>query len=98
MEFTTTTTSITPVTTNNTATTEGITMNVNYQTDLRLLSNRKAIELNSISTTNEYEKRSAVININKKYAVIIEALEGLYAIGVEHSCSLASIVATFDTI
>lgn len=95
MEFTTTTTS---VTTNNTTTTEGITMNVNYQTDLRLLSNRKVIELNSINTTNEYEKRSAVININKKYTVIIEALEGLYAIGVEHSCSLASIVATFDTI
>jgi hypothetical protein len=86
MEFTTT------LSVNNTAS------NVNFQTDLRLLTNRKIIELNAISTTNEYERRGAILKIEQKYTVIIEALVGLYDLGIEHSCSLASIISTFHSI
>ena len=41
----------------------------NLNTDLRLLSNRKAIELNSLSNLNAYDLRSAQIKINWKYEV-----------------------------
>jgi hypothetical protein len=83
---------------NNATPVKDVTLNVNYQTDLRLLSNRKAIELNSISIDNAYERRLAMINIEKKYAVIIEALVGLYELGIEHNCSLASIISIYTSI
>lgn len=74
------------------------TTNTNFATDLRLLSNRKAIELSNIKATNEYEIRSAKIIIERKYKIVIEALEGLYEMGVEHSCSLVELINSFDSI
>lgn len=70
----------------------------NLNTDLRLLSNRKAIELNNLYNLNAYDLRSAQIKINWKYEVIIEALTGLHEIGVEHVCNLSELVYSFDAI
>lgn len=70
----------------------------NLNTDLRLLSNRKAIELNSLSNLNAYDLRSAQIKINWKYEVIIEALTGLHEMGVEHSCNLSDLINNFEVI
>lgn len=70
----------------------------NLNTDLRLLSNRKAIELNSLSNLNAYDLRSAQIKINWKYEVIIEALTGLHEMGVEHSCNLSDLISNFEAI
>lgn len=74
----------------------GITTNLN--TDLRLLNNRKAIELNSLVNLNAYDLRSAQMKINWKYEVIVEALTGLHKLGVEHSCNLSELVANFEAI
>jgi hypothetical protein len=80
----------------------GITINTNLNTalntDLRLLNNRKAIELNSLTSINEYDLRSAQIKIEWKYQVIIEALEGLYTLGIQHSCNLAYLTNNFEAI
>ncbi len=70
----------------------------NLTADLRLLSNRKALELNSLSNLNEYELRSAKIRIEWKFQVIIEALEGLHDLGINHSCNLSELVNTFEAI
>jgi hypothetical protein len=72
--------------------------NTNLSTDLRLLHNRKAIELNSLSNLNAYDLRSAQIKINWKYEVIVEALTGLHDMGVAHSCNLSELVANFEAI
>jgi hypothetical protein len=76
------------MTTNNTA----------LATDLRLLNNRKAIELASLTNLSAYDLRGAQIKIEWKYQVIIEALEGLYTLGVQHSCNLAYLVNNFEGI
>lgn len=72
--------------------------NTALNTDLRLLNNRKAIELDSLTGMNEYDLRGAQIKIEWKYQVIIEALEGLYTLGVQHSCNLAYLVNNFEGI
>lgn len=72
--------------------------NTALNTDLRLLNNRKAIELNSLTGMNEYDLRGAQIKIEWKYQVIIEALEGLYELGVQHSCNLAYLVNNLEAI
>jgi outer membrane protease len=70
--------------------------NSNFATDLRLISNRQAIEINNIKTTNEYEARGFKIAITKKYATIVEALEGLYELGIEHNYTIAQLVELHD--
>jgi hypothetical protein len=73
-------------------------INPNFATDLRLIGNRKAIELNDIKLTNEYEARSMSIKITKKYEAIIEALDGLYSLGIEHDFTIAQLVALHDSL
>lgn len=70
----------------------------NLNIALHLVSNRKSLELNSLSFNNAYDLRSAQIKINWKYEVIVEALESLYALGIEHSCNLSELIANFDAI
>lgn len=70
----------------------------NLSTDLRLLNNRKAIELNSLVNLSAYDLRSAQIKINWKYEVIVEALTGLHEMNVQHSCNLSELVANFEAI
>lgn len=65
--------------------------------DLRLLSNRKALEVAGLSKDN-YEQRFQLISIEKKYAVVIEALEGLYNLGIQHSCSLVDLLNEYNNI
>jgi len=70
----------------------------NLTADLRLLSNRKALALNSLTNLKEYELRSAQIQIEWKFQVIIEALEGLHALNIHHSCNLSDLVDNFEAI
>jgi hypothetical protein len=86
------------MTNSTTTTTTTAMMNPNFATDLRLIGNRKAIELNDIKATNEYEIRSLQISINKKYAAITEALDGLYQLGIEHNYTIAQLVALHDSL
>lgn len=70
----------------------------NLNIDIKLLSNRKAIELNALTNLNAYDLRSAQIKINWKYEVIQEALVGLHNLGVAHSCNLVEIINNFEAI
>jgi hypothetical protein len=72
----------------------------NYSIDVRLLETRKSLELASINASKEtdYEKRYSQIECRKKYDNILEALEGLYLIGVHHSVSLKDIIDMYHTI
>lgn len=72
----------------------------NLNIDLRLLSNRKAIELTSIRNLklSEYETRSKEIALNWKYEVVIEALQGLYDLGIAHTCNLSELLDNFEAI
>jgi hypothetical protein len=72
--------------------------NPNFSIDLRLLNTRKQIELQSITTDNRYEALSQEIAINKKYEVIIEALKGLYELGIQYSVKLSEIIETYSNI
>lgn len=70
----------------------------NLTIDLRLIANRKAIELNTLNNLSAYDLRSAQIRINWKYEVIIEALTGLHEMGVAHSCNLIELIHNFEAI
>lgn len=70
----------------------------NLNIDIKLLSNRKAIELSALTTLSAYDLRSAQIKINWKYEVIEEALTGLHEMNVQHSCNLSELVANFEAI
>lgn len=72
-------------------------LNTGLATDLRLLSNRKALELQNLSKDN-YNERLTIVNIERKYKVITEALEGLYVLKIQHSCSLIELINSFDSI
>lgn len=74
-----------------------MTTNNFFNNDLRLLSNRKALEVAGLSKDN-YEQRFQLIVIEKKYAVVIEALEGLYNLGIQHSCSLVDLLNEYNNI
>jgi hypothetical protein len=74
-----------------------MTNNTFFNNDLQLLSNRKALELNNLSK-DEFIARGQQATIERKYKVIIEALEGLYDLGIQHSCSLIELITQFDSI
>ncbi len=75
------------MTTNNTA----------FNNDIRLLNNRKAIELQNLST-DAFIARGQQATIERKYKVVIEALQGLYDLNIQHSCSLIELINSFDSI
>lgn len=70
----------------------------NLNIDIKLLSNRKAIELSALTTLSAYDLRSAQIKINWKYEVIEEALVGLHEMGIAYSCNLIEIINNFEAI
>jgi hypothetical protein len=71
--------------------------NTFFNNDLQLLSNRKALELNNVSK-DAFIARGQQATIERKYKVIIEALEGLYDLNIQHSCSLVELINQFDSI
>lgn len=68
--------------------------------DLRLLNNRYNIELQEITEMklSEYETRSACIALDKKYSTVKSALEGLYDLGVQHTCNLSELLSNYNII
>lgn len=68
-----------------------------YNNDLRLLSNRKALELQKVSK-DVFIARGESAAIERKYLVIIEALKGLYDLKIQHSCSLIELINSFNSI
>ena len=68
--------------------------------DNRLLDNRYILELNVIlsSKLNAYEERSAKIALDRKYSVVRTALEGLYELGIQHSCNLSDLLKDYKVI
>jgi hypothetical protein len=71
--------------------------NTTFNNDLRLLSNRKFLELQNLSK-DAFIARGESAVIERKYKVIIEALEGLYDLNIQHSCSLIELINSFDSI
>lgn len=65
--------------------------------DMRLLNNRYNIELNNIKG-NEYEKRSNKIALDRKYAVVKEALISLYQLGIQHDCNLRELLDNYNIV
>lgn len=74
-----------------------MTNNTFFNNDLQLLSNRKALELNNVSK-DAFIARGQQATIERKYKVIIEALQGLYDLNIQHSCSLVELINQFDSI
>lgn len=68
--------------------------------DFRLLDNRYMIELNSIIDSNlgTYEERSARIALDRKYAVVREALTSLYDLGIQHNCNLRELLENYNVV
>lgn len=69
-------------------------------TDNRLLDNRYRIERNTILSAKlgVYEERSAIIALDKKYAVVREALGGLYDLGIQHTCNLRELLDQYNVV
>lgn len=80
-----------------TTTTTTMTNNTGLSIDLRLLATRKSLELAGLNK-DVYAERFKIITIEKKYSIVIEALEGLYGLGIQHSCSLVELINQFDSI
>ncbi len=72
-------------------------MTTSFNNDLRLLSNRKALELQTISS-DAFVARGQAAAIERKYKVVTEALAGLYELNIQHSCSLVELINSFDSI
>lgn len=71
--------------------------NTGFAIDLRLLANRKALELQGLSK-DSYTDRGTIISIERKYAVVIEALQGLYMLNIQHNCSLVELLVHYNLI
>lgn len=71
--------------------------NTTFNIDLQLLANRKNLELQAVSS-DKFVAIGQSRAIERKYNVIIEALQGLYALNIQHSCSLIELINSFDTI
>jgi hypothetical protein len=68
--------------------------------DNRLLDNRYSIELNAIHAMklNAYEERSARIALDRKYNTVRSALEGLYDLGIQHTCNLRELLENYNIV
>ena len=68
-------------------------LNNAFEVDVRLINNRKEIALTSIKNQklSAYEERTAIIKLNWKVEVILEALEGLNKYGIANNYPLVKL-------